>query len=219
MLASAVMDRGRSALNDIGADLYTNDVLLPYLRNAWEDLQSELQVHGLPATVQDSVALAVTAGATSVSPLPSTLLEPITVFERKDSNEQWVMMREVQSIPIQGEPTESLGIWAWIGEALKVHASTMDREVLIEFTGSLTEISSEATNIPMNGALLCLAYKMAAEAAEAMGNRTRSDRLESKAEVEKAKFIKTRVRGNQGVTVRRIPYTRRIPKCPSPAPY
>lgn len=218
MLASAVMDRSRSSLNDVAGDLYTNDFLLPFLQNAWDDLQSELQVHGLPATTQQSVALAVTAGATSVSPLPSTFIEPITLYERKDSTEDWVPMREVKSLITQGEPTDTLGTWCFVDEELQVHASNMDREVLIEFTGTLVEISGANTNLPLNGALLCLAYKTAAEAAEAMGNRTRSDRLESKAEVEKSKFIKTRIKGSQGLTVRRIPYTRRI-KCPSPSPY
>jgi hypothetical protein len=92
MLAFEVMDRARVHLNDAGADVFTNDVLLPFLTSAWEELQSTMQANGLPIMTETSTAIFLPAGGivlgqVAVPPfptLPANFLEPKAVYERYD---------------------------------------------------------------------------------------------------------------------------------------
>ncbi len=223
MLASVVMDRARAALNDRSAQLFTNDVLLPFLNNAWEDLQSEMQVNGLPTVYETTSALTIPAGAIIISgsstpALPSDIIEPRNLYERAPSETRWIPMQEYNSL-LPTTQGSTLNLWQWREDELRLVGSTAIREVLIEYVKSLIEIVGPNTVIPLNAAKLYLAYKTAAEAASDIGqNGTRASSLSARAEVEKAKFIAIRVKGQQGVSTRRIPYTRRV-QCRSLLPF
>lgn len=224
MLASAVMDRARAALNDASGQLFTNNVLLPFLNNAWEDLQSEMQVNGLPTVFGATAALTIPAGAivlstVSTPPLPTNLVEPQNLYERRPGETRWYPMGEYPGLlpTYQGE---TLGIWQWRGDTIKFVGATTDREILIEYTSSLPEITGANTVIPIDSAKLFLAYKTAAEAASDVGqNPQRAESLSARANVEKQKFIAIRVKGLQGLSVRRIPYTSGVRTWRSPLPY
>jgi hypothetical protein len=226
MTASEVMDLARTKLNDAALQLFNNDVLLPYLQAAYLTLQSEMQDNSLPTTFEASSALAITAGATVVSTsstpaLPLDIIEPIEVYERGDSSQRWELMDEITYRPLSfaADLDASLHVWQWSEDELKLRGSTANREILIKYIKSLPTISNESTELGLRGALLYLAYKTAAEAAEDIGqNRTKAERLESKAQVELNKFINIRVKGQQGHPVRRRPYGSRR-QCPSLLPY
>jgi hypothetical protein len=215
MLASVVMDRARAALNDRQGQLFTNDVLLPFVNNAWEDLQSEMQNNGLPTVYETSAVLSIPAGAIVVStastpPLPTDIIEPRNVYEKLSSETRWIPMKEYNDL-LPSTQGNRLGLWQWRDDELRLVGSTVATQLLIEYTKSLIDITGPNTVIPLNAAKLFLAYKTAAEAASDIGqNGTRASSLSLRAEVEKSKFISIRVKGTQGVSTRRIPYTRRV---------
>src|SRR5688572_14914631 len=122
MLASAVMDRARAALNDRTAQLFSNDVLLPFLNNAWEDLQSEMQVNGLPTVFEASSALTIPAGAIVVSTIttpavPTGIIETIHLYERTVGQTRWIPMREYNGL-LATDQGNTLGSWQWKGDKL-----------------------------------------------------------------------------------------------------
>lgn len=223
MLASVVLDRARAALNDRQGQLFNDDVLLPFLNNAWEDLQSEMQVNGLPAVYNATAALTITAGATVISttstpPLPTDIIEPQNLYEKGTTETDWIPMTEFPGL-LPTRQGQKLGIWQWKEEEIKLVGATANRDILIEYLKSFPEVIGPSTQIPLAGTKLFLAYKTAAEAASDIGqNGTRAESLSTRANVEKAKFIAIRVKGQQGVSTRRIPYSRRV-SWRSPLPY
>lgn len=225
-LASAVMGIARAKLNDTPGDLFTNTVLLPHLVSAWNVLQSTMKSNGIPTTRTTSAALSIPAGVkvislSSVPPFPSDLVEPIEVWEKNpsDSEDSYVKMTEAAWVPFD-EPTGLLRIWAWLDQEIQLVGATQVRDVKIRYVANLAAITSDSTNIPVISSEEYLGTKTAALAAEFIGaNRTRSDRLESMAEIELRKFINIAVRGMQGLTTKRIPYghkRRRIGWLPLP---
>lgn len=212
MLASEVMDAARAHLNDISGQVFNNTILLPYLVTAWETLQSEMQDNSLPTTMEVSSVLAITAGATTISgssspALPADFVEPISLHERPVGSTIWSEMTKGSVHPPSSRLYPELFAWDWREDEIKLFGATTDRQVLIRYIKNLPSISGANTDLPVRGCKLYLGYKTAAEAAEDIGqNRTRADRLESKAEMELRKFINIRVKGNQGTPVRRRPY-------------
>ena len=227
MIASEVMDRSRVHLNDAGGDLFTNDVLLPFLSSAWEELQSTMQAHGLPIMTETSSVILLPAGGislgtTAVVPyptLPLNFIEPKEVYERTPGTPHWEPMTEAHGI-VNRTPQMSLGVWEWDGDELKFIGALTDREILLRYLKGLPEITSANTLLPITGAKRYLALKTAAEASDDIGqNRARSDRLETKAEFEMNRFLAIRVKGQQDKSVRRRGYASRSPRWSSPLPY
>ena len=227
MIASEVMDRSRVHLNDAGGDIFNNDVLLPFLSSAWEELQSTMQAHGLPIMTETSSMILLPAGGISLGTvavppyptLPMNFIEPKAVYERAPGTMRWEEMTEAHGI-INYNPQTSLGVWEWDGDNLKFIGATGEREILLRYLKGLPEITSESTNLPITGAKRYLALKTAAEAADDIGqNRARSDRLETKAEFESNRFLAIRVKGQQDHSVRRRGYASRRPSWSSLLPY
>ena len=209
MLASSVMIRSRAMLNDTLGDVYTDPVLLPYLQNAWGELQSDLQQNGLPVTTTDSAVLTIPAGTfklTSLTtpPVPADIVDPIALYERAIGTPHWSRMTEYPNGLMVESVSRALGPWRWENDGLRFGGSDSDRELKIRYTRTFAEIDSENTNIPLNAASLFLAYRTAAEAAEYIGqNTSRASSLDTKAQIEKSKYIATRVNGLQAHPVRR----------------
>ena len=228
MLAADIMDRARVHLNDVGADIFNNDVLLPFLVSAWEELQSTMQAHGLPIMIETSSAIllpsgAIELGTSAVVPnptLPANFIEPKAMYERAPGAMQWEPMTEAHGI-VESTMQPKLGIWEWTGDYIKFIGSTANREILLRYLKGLPEITSDNTDLPITGAKRYLSLKTAAEAADDIGqNRARADRLESKAELEMNRFLAIRVKLQQDVSTRRRGYqTRGRGTWPSLLPY
>ena len=209
LFAVDVFDRARSKLNDRAGDIFTNEVLLPFLNDSWEELQSELQVHGLPATTQTTQVLQIAPGTLkldgqSTPNLPANLIEPLDVYERVPGTERWSSMQERPYGLYRGELGSRLGTWRWEEDGLQFIGSYNPVEILIRYTRSFDEFLGENSPIPLPGAKLFYIYRTAAHAAQDIGqNGTRADKLDLKAEWEKSKYIATRVNGLQGHPVRK----------------
>lgn len=209
LFAVDIFDRARASLNDLAGDVYKNEVLLPFLNNAWEELQTELQVHGLPATTQTTAVLEIAPGTLKLdgqsSPnLPANMIEPLDVYERTPGATRWNPMEERPYGLFRGELQSSLNTWRWEEDGLQFIGSYNPVEILIRYTRSFDELLGENSPISLPGAKLFFIYRTAAEAARDIGqNHTRAEKLDFKAEWEKSKYIATRVNGLQGYPVRK----------------
>jgi len=209
LFAVDIFDRSRSSLNDRAGDVYTDDTLLPFLNNAWEELQTDLQAHGLPATTQTTSVLTIEPGTLkldglSTPNLPANMIEPLDVYERTPGATKWSPMEEIPYGLFRGELRSNLGSWRWEEDGLQFIGSYNPVEILIRYTRSFDELSGPNSPITLPGAKLFFIYRTAAEAARDIGqNSSRADKLDFKAEWEKSKYIATRVNGLQGQPVRK----------------
>jgi hypothetical protein len=213
-LASEILLRSAALLNDPGQQIFTNAVLLPYLKIAWDELQDDMMNNGIPTIKEATAALEIAAGVSVISSssvpvaLPENLVEPIELHEKAPGeDDSYYRLMTPKSFSPDIEPGSTLRYWAWNDEEIQFPPASTSRIVRIRYQKSLPTITGESTNIAVRGAVPFLATKTAAYAAEFIGqNLTRSSSLRADAEKNLAKFRNIRVRGLQGIKTTRIPY-------------
>ena len=207
LLASEVMDRSRAVLNDVAKDLYTNEVLLHYLKIANDDLSDELVDNG--GTVQREVSTDLTLGAGNTQPvLPSDMIVPIECFEKDAAQDSsyYRFMQQRDFLPNVLPGTE-LGVWTWREQAINTPGSTQGKSIRCRYYRLITAVIGENSPIELTHALNYLAYHTAALASEHIGqNRAKAIDLESQAIQKLNKLLKKEVKQNQARPTRRRPF-------------
>jgi len=206
-LSSDVFLRCRAVLNDVAIDLYTDDILLPYLKIANDDLSDELVDNG--ATVQKEVTadIPLSAGITQPS-LPSNMIVPIEVYEKDQGQDDshYRYMKQKDFLP-NGTAGRELSVWAWREQAINVMGSTAAKILRIRYYRLITDIVGPNSPIELTHALNYLAYHTAALASEHIGqNRTKAIDLESVAGIKLGKLLKKEVKQSHGRPIRRRPF-------------
>jgi len=206
LLASDVMARAATLLNDNAQTTFTNTVLLPKLQTAWEDLQTEMAENGVSTIEKKSTAASLLTGVKTLSSLPSDFLYPIDLFERVTggTDDDWVPMKEREFLPNR-QMRDWLQDWTWGGDAIGFVGSTRDLDVLINYFSSLSPLSGESSAITVQGCYNYLAYRTAAIQAAILKNDLASV-LGAEAEKKLESFINTRAKQNQALPVRRKPF-------------
>lgn len=207
LLASDIMDRSRAVLNDVAIDLYTNEVLLPYLRIANDDLSDELVDNG--ATVSKEVSVDIPLTARNTTPvLPSNMIVPIEVFE-KDAGQDDSYYRYVDQrgfLP-NATPGTELRVWAWREQQVLFVGSQIDKIVRIRYYRLITDLNADTAPVELTHALNYLAYHTAALAAEHIGqNLSKATALESVAGEKLNKLLKKEVKQSHSRPTRRLPF-------------
>ena len=101
LLAKDVMLRAAGFLNDVAQATFTNNVLLPRLQTAWDDLANSLVENGISAGEKTSDPITVAAGLKTPAALPADFFSPINIFERApgEDDNQWVPVKERTFLP------------------------------------------------------------------------------------------------------------------------
>lgn len=203
-LASDVMERSRAVLNDIAKDLYTDAVLLPYLKIANDDLSDEMVDHG--ATVQKEVTadIPLVAGA-KILTLPVDMIVPIELFVKNagQTDDYYYPAFQRDFLP-NATPGTTLDTWAWREQNINFIGSTTDKVIRVRYYRLVTEVIGVNTPIELTHAVNYLAYHTAALAAEHIGqNRAKAIDLESQAIIKINKLLKKEVKQTHGRPVRR----------------
>jgi len=206
-LSSDVFDRSRAVLNDVVKDLYTDDVLLPYLKIANDDLSDELVDNG--ATVQKEVTADIPLGSgITVPALPSNMIVPIELYEKdQGQDDSYYRYMHQQTFLPNGKAGNELSVWAWREQQIYTLGSTQNKILRIRYYRLITDIVGSNSPIELTHALNYLAYHTAALASEHIGqNRTKAIDLESQAIQKLQKLMKKEVKQTHGKPTRRRPF-------------
>lgn len=213
-----ICGKARALLNDVAATRYTNQVLLPFVQQAIDELESDLRLNGIPSNETQSSILSVPAlttvikysGTTPV--LPNNLLEPIKL-EEKSSSEGIFQFRPMVKTMFEPRLKQDtfLRYWWWQEQALKFVGASVARDVQITFQWGfplLTDPVVPSETVPHNASLLFLGTKTGALAAELIAqNHARASVLQDEASVHLKKLVRTAVKTEQFLAVRRRPFT------------
>jgi len=214
-LASVALASARTYLNDVGSQIWTDAILLPYLKEAHKDLLLVLWLNGIPVVREKSAVITVTALALTLT-LPADLLEPIWLKERAvgETNANWVPMTETEFEPDKLQDT-TLKYWAWREEAINFVGATTDREVSLRYWKSIADIVTASSSL---GFLLSegfLGPQTAGYAAGSIGNVSLAEELlwvnGASVGIAGARLdmiVRANVKGSQNLPARRIPYRR-----------
>lgn len=215
-LASVALDEARVLLNDAGAKLYKNTILLPVLRKAYRELQQKLADNGISTSREQSDDIDIPAGTVSIvfgamapaPAIPTNLLYPIALQEKKDGEDdtKFIGMSERPWIENQ-TPEERIRSWSWREDSIFLGTSNIDNVVRIRFWGSLEAIDDETFDIPILDCETFLAARTAAIAAFAIGGAPdRAALIQSDADDALVTLISRNVKNRQALPVRRRPF-------------
>jgi hypothetical protein len=220
-----ILNRTRVHLNDVGRKKFTNEVLLPHLWTAIEELDQVLAENDIDVTEEVSVNLDVPANTkriafTGTTPtLPVDLISVFMVEEKPDgaSDSQFREMKHPPRLSVR-EPLPTLEEWVWKEQELKFVGASQAVDIRLTYvkgmplpaaTGTVTT-ALETTEIPFARGLPFLSYKTAALASLIIDkNVTRAEVLHESAEVAFHRAINEAVKNQQDNPIRRRAYSRR----------
>jgi len=207
LLASEVMDRSRAVLNDVAIDLHTNEVLLPYLKIANDDLSDELVDHGSTVTKEVSVDIPLSANVKQLI-LPNDIIVPIQAFEKDTGRgDEYYKQMDQRSFLPNGVPGNELGVWVWREQQVVFIGATVSKSIRLRYHRLILAVTGENSPIELTHALNYLAYHTAALAAEHIGqNRSKAIDLESVAVGKLNKLLKKEVKQSHSKPTRRRPF-------------
>lgn len=208
LLASDIMDRAAAFLNDAGKQLYTNAVLLPFLKDAYEELQQRLEDNEIVlVNEENTVVINVAANATSITS-PTDMARPIAMLERSDgSTEEWSPIEEVDWIDENLDDEMRIVQWCWREDTIYINPPTTARDVILRYQKELTAITSENSAIAVRNSSRFLAARTASLAAMDVGeNPSRAMNLDARAERAFDTIIRLEVKQRQSHPVKPNPY-------------
>lgn len=207
LLASEILaDAAATYLNDSTRGTWTDAVLLPNLKTAYDKLRLALVEIDAPTIDETTTAaLNVAALATEV-PAIADLLYPIKVWERGvgQNEDAWDVVDEGDWEPESTSGIVNLLNWKWAEDAIKVRPASIAREVKVYYKRDLSAIVSENSIVNLTLAKTYLSAKTAALAAGLRGNNpSRAQALDAIAEHEKEMYTGIIIKRMQGHGVRR----------------
>lgn len=214
-----VTKQARAWLNDTNAAKYTDQVLLPYVQGAVDELEHALQENGAETLGTASAVLTVPANTKAIAyaattpVLPADLVEPSELWEGTSGQPTSTFnpVDPVMALPIRVQ-TGSLDEYLWEEEKIKFVGATQARDILINYKKGFARLTDPVTPtqvIAYNQGLAFLAFKTAALAAELIAqNHTRAEVLHQQAEVALGRTLNIRARDQQGMPVRRRGWVR-----------
>jgi hypothetical protein len=188
--------------------------LIPFLQEAFRDLQNELFLNGLPVLHKTALLLNFPAGTTALTltstpALPSDIIVPVTLFERDAgaSAEDFDEMVEKSWLP-EEQQDEELTYWQWEGQQINFLGATTARDLQLNYDAGLPLPALFADTLGFTDAEFYIAPKTAAYAAESIDRYKRGETLHAQAESKLSKIIRANVKNQQSLPVRRRPYRR-----------
>lgn len=131
-------------LNDAAKTLYTYAAQLPHLKRANQDLEMKLLIFGASVQRINSDVIDVAANALTVT-LPDDFLLPLELWERRDggSNDDWVPMSEVRTLPEVTPGATNLVYWSFENNAINLVGAAIATEVLLKYERQLAVITGQ----------------------------------------------------------------------------
>jgi hypothetical protein len=205
-----VLDEARQVyLNDAAVDIFTNGLLLPFAKRAYDELQNKLALNGHQIAEEVSATIDVPANTLVMPSLPTYLIEPTSLEERADgsvSNADWAAMDKVDELPLIA-PGDTLRFWRWQENEIKLVGSVQAREVRLKYTKFQAAIIDVSTSMPIINCKPYLSARVAALAAGHIGgNKERAMACQADAENALSDLLGISTKGEQNLGVRRRPF-------------
>lgn len=215
LVASTVLAKSASLLNDTARTVYTYAAVLPYLQVALQELQEHFELNNIQSTQLTSAVIPVNAGVTSlafnvVPGLPSDMIEPQQVWERERNIDPFVPMARRDYIPhnLEGTPTGRFSFYVWENNVMQFLDCNRDNDIKIDYIKDLfTPLVDENSLINcINGATF-LEYRTAALCAEFIErNQANANALNAYAVMGLDRATGIGVKGKQTILTRRRPF-------------
>lgn len=213
MLATTVttcLDHSRLYLNDIAKSLYTDAVLLPSFRIAYQEMEDEFELNGVPRLAVVDTDQTITAVSGLEYTLPSDFLFPITLFEKGvgEDNDHFVQMNEVRWLPNRTQDT-ILVDWQWANNKINFVGASINRVVRLRYKKTLGTISLGSDSIQVPNSWNFLAARTAELAARFLGkDRERADYAKIQGDKYFETMLSSHVNRMQSVPVRQRSFSR-----------
>lgn len=167
-----VLGQAAAFLNDPAKKYYTDGILLPHAKAAYNWLYNEIaRVTETP--IEKQVSLNYTANAADLASItPADFYEPIKLEWRLNTSEEWREVDRKDSLPSRagtGSTLTELKEWEYRDRIMYVNPSSQSGLVRLTYLGLLADPSSGSSAILFDNAVNALAYYTAAQAAGVRG--------------------------------------------------
>jgi hypothetical protein len=211
-----IMLRSAALMNDSTRAVYTDEVVLPYLNMALDELQEYYELNNVPTTNITSITLTVPAntsviGYTTTPALPSDLIEIQSLYESEVGNNAWALMLPKSYIHDTKDQISAFITYTWGNNKINLIAANKDIDLKIDYVASLFPtdilISQINTDLPFKNIKSYLAYKTAALCSFYIGeNETRSNELNGLAQLALDRSLGISTKSRQSILTRRRPF-------------
>src|SRR5258706_9057173 len=204
-----VLDRARNVyLNDTTAATYTNTILLPYAKQAYDDLEGEIERNNL--ALKNGIAVITVPKLPNglILAVPGNFLYPIELRERNlgsvlESDYSTMSQRDFE--PTR-DPTDRLINWTYREGTVHFVGATTDRQVKLFYQESYPSLK-DGTSLVRGDCLAFLASRVAGYAHLFIAqNETLAKVASDISERQLDGIILTNVKRTQSLGVRRRPY-------------
>jgi hypothetical protein len=218
LVASTVLAKAASLMNDTARTVYTYAAVLPYLQIALQELQEHFELNGISATQLTSSVITVPAGQIVVNfnagpalpELPDDMIEPQQLWERNQGIDPYIPMTRREYLPhnLEGILVNSFMYYTWANQRLNFLPSTQNNDIKIDYIKDLfTPLVDETSLINVINATTFLEYRAAALCAEFIErNQTSSNSLNTYAILALSRATGINVKGKQNILTRRRPF-------------
>jgi len=217
LVASTVLAKASTLLNDTARTVYTYTAVLPYLQIALQELQEHFELNNIPATQLTSSVITIPTGTTQIvyngigiPALPNDMIEPAQLWEREYGVDPFVPMSRRDYIPhnLEGTPTGKFSFFVWENQTIKFLPANRVNDIKIDYVKDIfTPLVDENSQINVINASTFLEYRAAALCAEFIErNQTSSNSLNAYAIMALDRATGIGVKSKQTILTRRRPF-------------
>lgn len=217
LVASTVLDKAATLLNDTARTVYTYVATLPYLQIALQELQEHFELNSIPATQLTSTVINIPAGTNEiifngigVPTLPSNLIEPQQLWERTAGIDPYIPMTRKDYMPhqLEGVLVSTFGYYVWEDNTIRLPVSNQSNDIKIDYIKDLfTPLVDETSLINVINGATFLEYRTAALCAEFIErNQANANALNVYASMAIDRATGIGVKGKQTIMTRRRPF-------------
>ena len=211
----------RGILNDEEATNWPDQKLIPKLRFAFQELEAELLLWGIPILSTTILVMTVPAWVppttkddldydmSALPGYPTDMILPIWMKERQlgESRENFVDMVETSYVPNVSIDT-ALRYWSWREGKIFLRGALWDNQIQLRYQRILPipGVNTDSIFVPLGQ--LFLAYRTAALCAESIKDRVAKTDFLAQANYNLDRLIRMNVRQQQNIPAKRRPYHR-----------
>lgn len=192
-------------------EIFTDDVLIPFVVRAFDELNSKLARIGHQIVESTMVSVRMPAGENYILTPAADMLEPLTAWERawgSGSEDDWRMMTRERNRSWRSAQ-EELGGWDWHQNRFATYSSTTDRDIRISYLRFLPALTSVAIQPAVLNSKSFLSARTAALAAGHIGgNPEKAAYIQLDANDSYDDLVGIWINAEQATPVRRRPFRR-----------